>query len=361
MARRIGRFFQVSCGFMLALLAASSVSDALAQKEKPKEPLWTHAFDLSCRKFGESEFTDKTQKFGVEVFKDTNTGSGLYVSQVGSFAAAGGFDGIKSAIKGSKGPEWISGLDLPSRKAGEKEFTKDTRVYAMEVFYDANVGNWVYITNNGQKDPKGNVSATPAPKDVKPAPGSLKAPKWLHSVDLSCRKGGVREWQNAKKFGIEVYRDNNTGNLIYICDTGAIAVLPEKGESKSAEGKAPVWLHGLDLYCRKHNEMDFTKATQKFGVEVFRDENNGNLIYLSETGDLAVLPSPKPALPAPTPNVKEPQWTHGLNLSCRKAGEKEFTPKTRVYGAEVFRDDNTGVTLYLAETGSITAIPTATK
>ena len=358
MARRIGRLFLLSCGLGFALLALTVSPEAFAQKEKPKEPLWTHAFDLSCRKFGESEFTDKTQKFGVEVFKDTNTGSGLYVSQVGSFAAAGGFDGIKSAIKGSKGPEWISGLDLPSRKAGEKEFTKDTRVYAMEVFYDGNVGNWVYITNNGSdKEPKGNVSVTPAPKGVKPAPGNLKAPKWLHSVDLSCRKGGVREWQNAQKFGIEVYRDNNTGNLIYICDTGAIAVLPEKGESKAADGKAPVWLHGLDLYCRKHNEMDFTKTTKKFGVEVFRDQNNGNLIYLSETGDLAVLPAPK-AVTAPTANVKEPKWTHGLNLSSRKAGEKEFTPKTQVYGAEVFNDDNTGVTLYIAETGSITAIPT---
>jgi hypothetical protein len=359
MARRLGRFSQLSCGLVLTFLVASPAPQAFAQKQKPKEPLWTHAFDLSCRKFGESEFTDKTQKFGVEVFKDTNTGSGLYVSQVGSFAAAAGFDGITAAIKGSKGPEWISGLDLPSRKAGEKEFTKDTRVYSMEVFYDANVGNWVYITNNGQvKDPKGNVSAAPAPKGVKPAPGNLKAPKWLHSVDLSCRKGGVREWQNAHKFGIEIYRDNNTGNLIYICDTGAISVLPDKRESKTADGKAPVWLHGLDLYCRKYDEMDFTKMTRKFGVEVFRDENNGNLIYLSETGDLAVLPSPNKDLKAPTPNVKEPKWTHGLNLSCRKAGEKEFTPKTRVYGAEVFRDENTGVTLYIAETGSITAIPT---
>ena len=69
MARRFGRLFQVSCGLMLALLAFAPVPDALAQKEKPKEPLWTHAFDLSCRKFGEAEFTDKTQKFGVEVFR----------------------------------------------------------------------------------------------------------------------------------------------------------------------------------------------------------------------------------------------------------------------------------------------------
>lgn len=333
---------------LLASLSLSTISPAYAQK--PKEPLWTHAFDLKCRKYGETEFTDKTEKFGVEAFKDTNTGSGLYVSQAGSFAAASGFDNISAAVKNSKGPEWIAGLDLPCRKAGEKEFTKDTKVHAMEVFLDGNTGNWIYVTD------KANLAACSAPKDVKPSPGGLKAPKWLHSVDLSCRKGGVKEWKDAVKFGLEIYRDANTGNVIYICDTGAVAVLPEKTETKTGDGKAPVWLHGLDLYCRQHNEMDFTKKTRKFGIEVFRDETNGNLIYISETGALAVVPAGKTPLAAPTAKVKEPVWTHGLNLSCRKAGEPNFTEKTRVYGAEIFRDDNTGVTIYLAETGSIAAL-----
>jgi len=349
MSRCISPLLHGATCLILTALALSAVSPALAQK--PKEPQWTHAFDLSCRKYGEAEFTDKTQKFGVEVFKDTNTGYGLYVSQIGSFAAAPGFAGIQSAIKDSKPPVWVSGLDLPSRKAGEKEFTKDTRVYSLEVFKDANAGNWIYVTE------KGTIAATPA-KDAPPAAGGLKAPKWTHSVDLSCRKGGISQWKDAHKFGIEVYRDNNTGNLIYICDTGAVAVLPDSGVAvPTGEGKAPVWLHGLDLYCRKHDERDFTKTTQKLGVEVFRDENNGNLIYLCESGSLAVVPGPK-GLQAPTPKVREPKWTHGLNLSCRTVGEKEFTDKTRVYGAEVFQDENTGVTLYIAETGSISALPT---
>lgn len=336
---------------LLGSIALSEITPAFAQKlPKPIEPLWSHAFDLKCRKYGETEFTDKTEKFGVEVFKDANTGYGLYVSQAGSFAAAPGFDAVSAAIKNSKGPEWVAGLDLPCRKAGEKEFTKDTKVYAMEVFLDSNTGNWVYLTD------KATLSACAAPKGFKSPTGGLKAPKWLHSVDLSCRKGGVKEWKDAIKFGLEIYRDANTGNVIYISETGAIAVVPEKTEAK-IDGKAPVWLHGLDLYCRQHNEMDFTKKTRKFGIEVFRDETNGNLIYISETGDLTVVPSTK-NLTAPTPQVKEPVWTHGLNLSCRKAGEPNFTDKTRVYGAEIFRDDNTGMTLYLAETGSITAVPT---
>lgn len=52
--------------------------------------------------------------------------------------------------------------------------------------------------------------------------------------------------------------------------------------------KGPKFSHGLTLGCRKSTEDDFTKDTKKFGIEVFRDENNGNLIYISETGSIAV-------------------------------------------------------------------------
>jgi len=330
-------------------LTLSAVSPALAQK--PKDPLWTHAFDVQCRKFGEPDFSEKTQKFAFEVFKDSNTGYGVYISQVGSLAAAAGFADIDKSIKDSKGPVWISGLDLPSRKAGEQEFTKNTRIHSLEVFRDANVGNWVYVTE------KAVVAVTPA-KSAAPAAGALKAPKWLHSVDLSSRKAGIPAWKEAHKLGIEVYRDENTGNLIYICDTGAIAVVADSGAATPAEkGKNPVWLHGLELSCRNHDEPDFGPKTRKFAFEVYRDENNGNLIYLCESGSLAVVPESKKA-PAPTPKVIDPKWLHGLNLKCRTIGEKDFTDKTRVYGAEVFQDENTGVTLYIAETGSISALPT---
>jgi hypothetical protein len=334
--------------FLLVLVLGTASSPAFAQR--PKEPLWTHAFDVKCRKYGEAEFTDKTQKFGIEAFKDTNTGYGLYISQVGWFAAAPGFADIQGAIKDSKAPKWLYGLDLPSRKAGEQEFSKDTRIYSLEVFRDDNAGNLVYVTE------KGLIAATPAKGTA--SIGDLKAPKFVYSVDLDSRKGGVKELKGAHKYGVEVYRDGNTGNLIYICDTGAIAVVPDSGAAAPSDGKAPAWrhLHGLDLKCRKHDEKDFSDKTRKFGVEVWRDENNGNLVYLCESGSLAAVPGGKD-LKAPTPNVKEPKFTHGLNLSARAIGEKEFTDKTRSYGAEVFRDENTGVTIYIAETGSITAIP----
>ena len=55
------------------------------------------------------------------------------------------------------------------------------------------------------------------------------------------------------------------------------------------EAKKPEWQHGLMLRARKGEEADFTKDTKKYGVEVFVDANNGNLIYISETGSIAVV------------------------------------------------------------------------
>jgi hypothetical protein len=54
--------------------------------------------------------------------------------------------------------------------------------------------------------------------------------------------------------------------------------------------KAPKWTHALDLKVRKGNESEFDKA-KTYGIEVFKDENNGNLIYISETGSISVVPA----------------------------------------------------------------------
>jgi hypothetical protein len=328
----------------LGLLWSTLGAPATAQ-QKPKELVWTHAFDLACRKFGEDKFTDKTQKFGVEAFKDTNNSLGLYISQTGSLAVTGGFDALTGPVAKAEGPKWLTGLDIPARKAGEKSFTKETKVHSMEVFLDPNADNWLYITE------KGNLAGT-----AKNKTGSTNAtPKWLHSADLSVRKGGVKDWKGAAKVGFEVYRDGNTGNLIFITDSGQIAVTPETTPVK-ADGKAPEWLHGLDVKCRRHDEKAFGKDTRIFGVEVFHDVATGHFVFICETGSIAVAPAAK-EVKAPTVNPKDPRFTHGLNVKCRKHGEKDFSDKTKVFGAEVFRDENVGVTLYICETGAIAAAP----
>jgi hypothetical protein len=55
------------------------------------------------------------------------------------------------------------------------------------------------------------------------------------------------------------------------------------------DAKGPKWTHGLMLRARKGDEADFGPATKKYGIEVFVDENNGNLIYISETGSISVV------------------------------------------------------------------------
>jgi hypothetical protein len=57
--------------------------------------------------------------------------------------------------------------------------------------------------------------------------------------------------------------------------------------------KTPLFKYGMEVSVRKSGEIEFTKSTRKYGIEVFQDENNGNLIYLSETGSIAVVPAPK--------------------------------------------------------------------
>lgn len=52
----------------------------------------------------------------------------------------------------------------------------------------------------------------------------------------------------------------------------------------------PTWLRGMEVRVRKADEADFTKDTKERVIEVSRDENTGDLIYVSETGSVSVVP-----------------------------------------------------------------------
>jgi hypothetical protein len=326
-------------------------ADALGQGAQPKSPLWTHAFDLKVRKYGEAQFSDKTKTFGVEVFKDANNDNGVYICETGALAVVRGFGGVKSPVPESKSPAWLHGLDLKVRKAGEAEFSDKTQVFGVEVFRDENTGNLVYITE------KGSFAVAPGDKAARAPTPSPRAPVWTHGLDLKVRRAGEKEFDNnTKVWSVEVFRDENTGMLIYICETGAVAVAAGEPPAPGAKSKAPDWLHGLDLKCRKGRQMNFDPNTKVYGIEVFRDNNNGNLIYICETGTLSVVPGGG-NLKAPTAKPREPAWTHGLDLKCRHFGEAEFSDKTQVFGVEVFRDENTGSVVYISQTGSVSAAP----
>ncbi len=63
------------------------------------------------------------------------------------------------------------------------------------------------------------------------------------------------------------------------------------GRASDNKVKAPTWLHGFNVRSRKASEYDFNKDTKKIGIEVYKDEENGSMIYVSETGSIAVLPA----------------------------------------------------------------------
>ena len=91
--------------------------------------------------------------------------------------------------------------------------------------------------------------------------------------------------------GVEVFQDENNGSLLYVTESGVMAVVPGKS-AKVGDGKAkgPEFMHGMELAVRKAGERDFTKETKKVGVEVYKDENNGSVIYISDAGELTVVP-----------------------------------------------------------------------
>src|SRR5438270_872758 len=119
------------CLGLFGLIVTSMVSGADGQEKKLKELQWSHAFDLACRKYGEPEITKETKRWGVEAFRDNNTGFGLYISQAGTMALAPNFAGLAPPVNPSKGPSWLTGNDLPARKAGVNPFDKNTKVHSM--------------------------------------------------------------------------------------------------------------------------------------------------------------------------------------------------------------------------------------
>ncbi|MBY0458694.1 MAG: hypothetical protein K2V38_15250, partial [Gemmataceae bacterium] len=56
-------------------------------------------------------------------------------------------------------------------------------------------------------------------------PADAKGVTWRSAMALAARKAGEKEFDKAKKYGVEVFEDNRTGNLIFISETGSIAVL----------------------------------------------------------------------------------------------------------------------------------------
>jgi hypothetical protein len=254
---------------------------------KSKAPLWQHGLELAARKFDEKDFSKTTTRFAFEVFKDENGGALLYVCGTGGIESVPAKYAKATPAAGKvKRPDHRYGMNLKVRKAGEENFTKDTRKVGIEVFKDENNGNLIYLSETG------GFAVVPAElADSDEVVKKAKDPDWQHGLEVAVRKFGEEKFgKDTKRFGVEVYLDANNGNLIYACETGDISVVPAKAATKTPEGrpKAPTLTHALDLAARKIGEAKFSKETKRYGVEVYLDENNGTTLYVSETGDLSV-------------------------------------------------------------------------
>ncbi|HET6574337.1 MAG TPA: hypothetical protein VFG68_12075 [Fimbriiglobus sp.] len=309
--------------------------EAVGQPPAPK-PVWVYAHDLRVRKGGEKDFTKDTPKVGVEFFKDEAGGALVAVSQVGDLAVI-----PAGSVGAEKKATWLFAHDLRARKGDEERFSTGTAKFGVEAFKDTASGKILYVSE------KATIALANAPSAV----ASDKEPVWHHALVLKVRGPNEKEWTNARKFGVEAFKDGNTGGLIYITETGSLACLPAPPQPPNPDQvKPPTALYGLELRVRKADEPDFTANTRKIGVEVFRDENTGGLLYISETGSIAAVPAP-----AQVKSGGGVDWTHAMTLKARPGGVNEFD-KANKFGVEVFLDKNTGYLVYAAETGAIAVL-----
>ncbi len=317
------------------LAALAALAGTLAAQPTGPEAKLLYGHDLKVRPGGNPDWP-KAAKVGVEVFQDDALKAIIAVTDNGNLAVA-----PTGPVGAEKTCKWHTGLDLKVRKAGEPEFTQKTRPFGVEVYRDLGTNKLLYAGEGGW------VAFAPAPGNLT----ADKGPKWHHALDLKVRSLDQDTFENAKKIGLEVYRDENTGGLVYITETGALAatpVGPGSADVKTAQGWKPS--HGLILRVRKSDEPDFTEKTKRVPVEVVIDETTGNLLYVSDTGSIAVAP------PGKTGDVRGVTWRGATNLKARKAGETDFAKATK-YGVEVFQDNRTGNLLFVTETGSIAVLP----
>ena len=164
----------------------------------------------------------------------------------------------------------------------------------------------------------GFISVAPAAVG---AVGSDKTCKWLTAHDLNCRKAGEAEFtQKTKKWGVELLQDRGTSRLLYACESGAVALAPVPPGLVTEKG--PKWHHALEPRVRAPEQIDFTNA-KKIGMEVFKDETSGDLIYIGENGDIDAIAGSVANDTAVKGKPKNPTWKHSWDLKVRKAGEKE--------------------------------------
>jgi hypothetical protein len=298
-------------------------------------PVHLHRLTLKYRKPGEREFTDE-QRYNVECYRDPDAGHGLYLSQTGAICAVrkGQFKtGTKDVI-----PAVQHGFDLEVRPADEK--AKKPK-FDVECLLDES-GNLIYVSNVG------SVSVVPA-RYATVNKGEAKPHKLLSGLNVKVRKPGVSEFEakTTKEYGIDLFVDENNQNVIYLSETGSIAVVPGILEVKDGQQKI-TWRYGMDVTVRQAQQ----EVGKTLAIEVYEYGPQGSMIYVLENGSIAVVPG---KLADFGTGNSTGVWKRGFDLSARTHKEKEHTRKSAL-GCEVFKDENNGNLLYLNEKGHLAVV-----
>jgi hypothetical protein len=181
--------------------------------------------------------------------------------------------------------------------------------------------------------------------------------KWVRRFDLPVRDWDAKEFAaDTPKVLVEVFYDTAGNELVYVSESGALAVVDEP--AGAAKVAAPRWLYRLPLKVRPAGENDFTRAPIKINVEVYLHEPTGHLLYVGHNGSLAVVSTKKTFADL---KAKPPRWAHALDLMTRKPDQKDFDAKTPKIGIEVYADDNAGVLIYATDAGTLAAVPGEAK
>jgi hypothetical protein len=181
---------------------------------------------------------------------------------------------------------------------------------------------------------------------------SKKDPVWKHAMNLSARKAGQKSFgPDTKRYGVEVFHDPNTNCLIYISETGSIAVTPGTIETADMV-KTPEFKQGADVMVREGGKPDFNEMTPRLGYEMFLDTNANQLVAISEKGNVALVGG---ATLKEEARGKAPPWKHGLDLRVRKSGGSSWDEAAK-YGIECYSDEATATLVYICQTGSLSIV-----
>lgn len=307
----------------------------VAQDKSKAAPKFLYGHDVRVRTGGTKDFDEKTPRVAVEVFQDDATGTIVAITEQGAIAAL-----PTGPVGAEKTCKWLTAHDLKARKVGEAEFTQKTKTYGVELFRDAASNRLLYVCESG------SLAFAPVPANLV----TDKGPKWHHALEPKVRGPEQPSFESAKKHSLEVFKDENTGGLVYVTEGGAIATAAAPATAPNPKDVArPNTMYGLVLRVRTADELDFSEKTKRMGVEVFEDPNAGVMLYITQAGYVATAPLVKPK------DAKGVTWQGAMNLKARKAGEADFD-KAKKYGVEVFVDNRTGYQLLIAETGSIAVV-----